>query len=459
MTELNPLDSGFMELEDTDRHVSVGIGAVAIVAGPPPRRAEFTAGLAKRLTMDARLRQKVRTTLWDLTAPVWVNDPNFDLAHHLRWMALPEPGDEPTLCELIAEVMEERLDRDHPLWQCVVVERLAGDRWAMIVKAHHSMVDGVSGISLFERLCDPRSDHKTVPRAAPAASSFDWRALAVNMLRLPVDAPRIVAQTVRAAAPLALSTVRPAPVSSLNGPIGRQHRYAVARTSLSTVQEIGAVFGATVNDVALAAVTSAFRSILLRRGEEPTADKVRILAPVSVRASHAKYLLDNRISLMLPVLPVDIGDPVGQLATVHERMSRHKARGEASAASAILTLADWLPFAPIAWTFRLVSRFPQHGIAALATNVPGPRRRLYLYGREVLEILAYVPIAMRLRTGIAILSYSDQLTFGITGDFDTTPDIAVLAESVEQAIDRLLDHAQATRDADQGSRRISDSPR
>ncbi|WP_406276985.1 wax ester/triacylglycerol synthase family O-acyltransferase [Nocardia sp. NBC_00881] len=443
MTELNPLDSGFMELEDTDRHVSVGIGAVAIVAGPPPPRAEFATGLAKRLAVDARLRQKVRTTPWDLSAPVWVDDPNFDLAHHLRWMALPEPGDQTALCELIAEVMEERLDRDHPLWQCVVVEHVAGDCWAMIVKAHHSMVDGVSGISLFERLCDPVSEKTEAQYAASADSRFDWRALVVNTLRLPVDMPRMVAHTVRAVVPLALSTVRPAPVSSLNGPIGRQRRYAVARTSLSTVREIGAVFGATVNDVALAAVTSAFRSILLRRGEEPTADKVRILAPVSVRASHAKYLLDNRISLMLPLLPIDIDDPVGQLNVVHERMSKHKTGGEASAASTILALADRLPFAPIAWTFRLVSRFPQHGISALATNVPGPRRQLYLYGREVLEILAYVPIAMRLRTGIAILSYSDQLTFGITGDFDTTPDIAMLAEEIEQAIDRLLDRARA----------------
>lgn len=117
MSELHPLDWGFMELEDTDRHISLGIGAAAIVEGPAPTRAEFIAWLQQRL----------------------------DLAHHIRWTALPAPGDESTLHELIATELEQRLDRDHPLWQCVVVEQLSSNRWALIVKAHHSMVDGGTG--------------------------------------------------------------------------------------------------------------------------------------------------------------------------------------------------------------------------------------------------------------------------------------------------------------------------
>ncbi|MEU7143928.1 wax ester/triacylglycerol synthase family O-acyltransferase [Nocardia sp. NPDC046473] len=443
MSELGPLDSGFMELEDTDRHVSVGIGAVAIVAGSPPSREEFAAELVKRLDVDHRLHQKVRRAPWDLAAPEWVLDPNFDLAHHLRWLALPAPADEGTLFELIAEVMEERLDRDHPLWQCVVIEHLADDRWAMIVKVHHSMVDGISGITLFERFCDDPAEGRISDAPSTHEASTDWVGLLTKSLRLPVDGPRLAVKTLRAGVPLLWSALLPAAGSSLNGSIGRQRRYLVARTSLPDVREIGAAFGATVNDVVLAAVAAAFRTVLLTRGEEPTADKLRILAPVSVRPAGAKNILDNRVSAMLPLLPIEIADPVEQLMTVHRRLAEHKASGEAAAANSVLSLARWLPFAPIAWTVRLASRYPQRGISGLATNVPGPRRILHLHGREVLEILAYAPIAMRVRIGIAILSYGDQLRFGITGDFDSTPDLHLLAERIEETIEHLLKCARA----------------
>ncbi|WP_238846605.1 wax ester/triacylglycerol synthase family O-acyltransferase [Nocardia arthritidis] len=417
--------------------MSAGICAVAIVAGAQPGRAEVIAALRDHLDADARLRQKVRRARWDMAAPEWVDDPNFGLAHHIRWMALPEPGDDAALNELIASVMEERLDRDHPLWQCIVVERLTGGRWALIVKVHHSMVDGISGITLFERLCEGPQGNSVRP--AVERTRRDPLGLLAKGLRLPIDAPKAVLGAV----PLIMDALAPAPDSSLNGPIGRQRRYAVARTSLSAVREIGVAFGATVNDVALAAVAAAFRAVLLARGEEPTPDKLRILAPVSTRATDAKNVLDNRVSAMLPLLPIELADPVAQLAAVHERMARHKRRGEASAANSILELANWLPFASIAWIVRSVLRYPQHSVAGLATNVPGPRRTLRLLGREVVEILAYAPIAMRLRTGIAILSYRDQLAYGITGDFDSTPDIALIADGIERATAELLARARA----------------
>ncbi|MEV5834881.1 wax ester/triacylglycerol synthase family O-acyltransferase [Nocardia sp. NPDC052112] len=439
MTELRPLDTGFMELEDTDRHISLGIGAVAIVVGPPPTREEFGARVAERLERNARLRQRVRRAPLDLTAPIWDDDPNFDLAHHIRWTALPEPGDESALRELIATELEERLDRDHPLWQCVVVERLAGDRWAMIVKAHHSMVDGISGITLFEGLCDRPEENGGVrgPRAENRAGSGLSGVLAKG-IRLPMVAPRLAVSVVRALVPVVYAAVAPTATSSLNGPIGRQRRYVVARASLPEIREIGAAFDATVNDVALAAIAAAYRAVLHKRGEEPTPGKLRILVPISVRPSDAKYVMDNRVSAMLPYLPVDIEDPVRQLVAVHERISEHRAKGEAEAEKSMLSMAEWLPFAVVAWAFRLAGHFPQHSVGALATNVPGPRRPLTMHGREVLEILPCIPIAMRLRTTIAILSYRERLVFGITGDYDSTPDIDLIAEGIEHGIAELL---------------------
>ncbi|MGV9611712.1 wax ester/triacylglycerol synthase family O-acyltransferase [Nocardia xishanensis] len=443
MGELGPLDSGFMELEDSDQHVNAGIGAVAILDGNPGTRAEFSAHMAERIGVNPRLHQKLRRARWDLSAPQWVDDPHFDLGHHLRWAALPQPCDERMLWEMVATVMEQRLDRDYPLWHCTIVEHLADDRWALIVTAHHSMLDGVSGISLFRRLCDPNPD-TPIPTShhepdGGGDGGWDWRTIVADGLRLPIQAPGALLRTVRAAAPLAWNAIVPESGSSLTGPIGRQRRYTVARVSLAQVKRIGAAFDVTVNDVALAAVTAAFRAMLLARNEEPDTETVRILAPVSVRATGADGMLDNRVSAMLPRLPIQLDDPVDQLRSVHARMSEHKASGEAGAANSILSLARWVPFAPLAWAVRTALRFPQHSIAGLATNVPGPTRTLRMHGREVLEILPYAPIAMRLRTSIAVLSYRDHLGFGITGDYDTTPDLDLLADTITTTIDRLLD--------------------
>ncbi|MFJ2666380.1 wax ester/triacylglycerol synthase family O-acyltransferase [Nocardia fluminea] len=444
MSELRPLDLGFMELEDTDRHISLGLGAVAIMAGPVPTRAAFDAILTAGIDRNERLRQRVRRSPLDVTAPVWEQDPDFALAHHIRWTALPGEGDESTLCELIATELAERLDRDHPLWQCVVVERMSGGRWALIVKAHHSMVDGVSGISLFERLCDPPEDSAPKRTVASHRSGSGLVSRLVGGLREPLAVPRWTLSMVRGLLPVVGAALSPTSASSLNGPLGRQRRYAIARASLTDVRAIGAAFDVTVNDVVLAAVASAYRTVLSQRGEEPTAGKVRILVPVSVRTPDAEEIADNRVSAMIPYLPIELADPIERLTAVHERVARHRARGEAGAENTLLAMSEWLPHALVAWTFRLAGHYPQRSVAALATNVVGPRRRLTLQGREVLEILPCVPLAMRLRTGIAVLSYRDRLVFGITGDFDTTPDIDALADGIEHEIAELSVHAKRT---------------
>ncbi|MFD7842837.1 wax ester/triacylglycerol synthase family O-acyltransferase [Nocardia sp. NPDC059764] len=440
MTELSPLDTGFMEMEDTDRHISLGIGAVAIIEGSPPGREAFRAGLDRGLELHGRLRQRMRRAAWDLTAPVWEDDPGFDLAHHIRWMALPEPGDEHALRELVAAEIAERFDRDHPLWEVVVVENLNGGRWAMIVRAHHSMVDGISGITLFESFCD--ADAGT-SRARPETGvrTGGFTALA-RALRLPYTVPRLVIGAVRTLVPVAYEAVAPAPSSSLNGPIGRQRRYAVTRARLPEVREIAADFGVTVNDVVVAAIAAAYRRLLEARGETPAPGKLRILVPVSTRTADAKYIPDNRVSAMIVQLPIEVEHPVERLAAAHDRIARHRNRGEAEAEKSLLALADWLPFVVSAWVFRTALRVPQRSVGALATNIPGPRHWLTLGGRKVLEIWPAIPVAMRVRTTVAILSYAEQLNFGITGDYDTTPDIDEIASGIGTEIAVLLAHAR-----------------
>lgn len=156
-----------------------------------------------------------------------------------------------------------------------------------------------------------------------------------------------------------------------------------------------------------------------------------------MRSEHAKYVLDNRVSALLPYLPIHVGDPVERLRLVHATMREHKSSGASSAEHDVLAVARWLPFAPVAWALRILGKLPQRSVGAVATNVPGPRHPLNLLGRRVLELLPAVPIALRLRTAVAILSYHDQLAIGITGDYDTTSDIDVLALGIQRAIDQL----------------------
>jgi WS/DGAT/MGAT family acyltransferase len=215
-------------------------------------------------------------------------------------------------------------------------------------------------------------------------------------------------------------------------------RYSAARVTLAQLRKVSRTFDVTINDVALAAITDSYRNLLLNRGEQPRHDSLRTLVPVSVRSMTDLHRTDNQVSAMLPLLPVDEADPVQQLKLVHRRLTTAKGSGQREGGTAVLSAVNMLPFALSAWTVRLLTRLPQHAVTALATNVPGPRGRQKLMGREVLEVLPVPPIALHLRTGIAMVSYADSFVFGITADHDTAPDIDRLAAGIEQGVARLV---------------------
>ncbi|HEY0226082.1 MAG TPA: WS/DGAT domain-containing protein, partial [Mycobacterium sp.] len=246
-------------------------------------------------------------------------------------------------------------------------------------------------------------------------------------------------------AELAASLLSRGPESSLNGPVTTMRRYSAARVRLAEMQEVSRAFGVTLNDVALAAITHSYRRILLDRGERPRRDSLRTLIPVSVRTANNLDSTDNRVSAMLPLLPVDEADPVQQLHLVHDRLTRAKASGQSEGGSAVVSAVKNVPFAFSAWAIRLLMRLPQRGVVALATNVPGPRGQQRLMGRRVLEVLPIPPIALQLRTGIAMVSYVDSFVFGITADYDTAPDIDALAAGIEDGVAQLLAASRARR--------------
>jgi diacylglycerol O-acyltransferase len=461
MDRLEPLDALFVEAEDQDENTSMAIASIAVLEGPAPSQKEIRELVQSRLPLVPRYRQKLRTVPFRLGRPVWVDDPDFDLSYHVRRTLLPEPCGDQQLAALMASVMSQRLDRDHPLWEYLVVDGLARDRWALISKVHHSMVDGVGGADLYRLLTEvaPEPAQPPAGEEAPGTpSAVSLIALAaVDMTLLPLRQACVLSgavadpgSTMRQAAAVTRAVARlspsmwPAAASSLSGNIGKDRRYAWARASLEDVKTIKRAFGGTVNDVVLAAISSGFRALLQERGEPLTPHEVPSLVPVSVRAQGDDGGFGNQVSATVADLPVHIADPVERLGAVRTELDSLKASNEAIIGQALAALGRYSPYMLASWLVRKAFSLPQREIVTVTTNVPGPREPLYWMGRRLEEIIPYVPIANTVRTGVSIFSYDGNITFGLTADYDANPDLEVLARGIENGVSELLLAAKRT---------------
>ncbi|GAB3147710.1 diacyglycerol O-acyltransferase [Amycolatopsis stemonae] len=448
MDRLSPLDAAFLEIEDEDPGTSLAIASLAIAEGPAPGQDDFETAVLARLAGIPRYRQKVRTVPFDLGPPAWVDDPAFDAPAHFGRVALPAPHDEPALTDLVALLMGERLERDRPLWEFWVIEGLPEGRWAILAKVHHALADGLAATRLQTILFGdaPADAASSLAAPDPGAAKLLLEA-AGALLRSPWDQARLLAREVlhpnrlarrvsEAARGLAAMTTAllPASPTPLTGRLGHDRHYATASVALADVKTVARAFDVTVNDVLLAAVTGGFRELLLHRGETPAADSVRSLVPVSVRTGTT---LDNEVSLLLPLLPVDLADPAQRLVRVHDRLRTLKAGDEAAAGALLTAAAAREPFAPVAWAIRAASHLPQRNIVTVTTNVRGPAEPLSALGRRIVEIYPYVPIALRVRIGVAMLSYAGRVTFGITSDAEAIPETDLLAKAIEGEVRAL----------------------
>jgi diacylglycerol O-acyltransferase len=456
MDRLSSLDAVFVNAEDGVSHMHVG--SCAIFAGPPPPFADVVALIDSKLPRLPRYRQKLRMVPGGLAHPVWVDDADFSIDYHVRHTALPPPGGEAELEHLMGRLMSQELDRQRPLWETWVVEGLSDDRWALISKAHHCMVDGVSGTDMMAVLLDARPDAPITPpeRWEPQPAPTDL-ALALDAMRqlvvMPVrQAGAIAAQLRRPRAAMkrageVVAGVRslsryvvPAPALSVEGGIGPHRRYAAARCTLDEIRAIRSAFGGSVNDVVLAVISGAFRDVLLARGDPVDGVSFRSLVPVSVRRP-GDSTPNNQVSLIIAELPIGVADPVARLAAVRTQMAALKTSHQVDAGEAITTTAELAPPLLQAMTVwgvtALLRRTPQHLVNTVTTNVPGPQYPLFALGRGMLEYLPYVPLSSGVRIGIAILSYNGHVAFGVTGDYDTAPDVHEMAERIEAQVHTL----------------------
>lgn len=454
MDRMTPLDAGFWSLED--RHAALHIGSVAVFEGPAPGQDEIRGLFERKLHLLTRYRQRMRRVPLALGRPVWTDDPAFDLDYHLRRTAVAAPGGDKELRRLVGRLMSQRLDPEHPLWESWIVEGLADGRWAMLSKLHHSMVDGIAGLNVLGTLLDDRPDPPLFPPVdwrpthQPSALALVGTSLAGSALtavsrsavwtagaaRHPARAVTTVGTTVAGLRHFA-GAVRPTAVNSLAGPIGTPRRFRYTSVALSDVAAVREALGGSVNDVVLALVTRGLRDLLVTRGEPTRPHDVRCLVPVSVRPPGDHRPAENRVSALLLDLPVEFDDPLSRYHAVRRRTHALKTSHEAEAGEVVTELAELVPSPILTTTLWLAFRAPQRVLTTVVTNVPGSRVPLYAVGRRMIAHYPYVPIADRLRVGVAVTSYDGSLYFGLTCDRASVPDADVIAEGIAAELTEL----------------------
>jgi diacylglycerol O-acyltransferase len=452
MEWMSPMDASFLHIEGPNNPMH--IGGLSIFEGPAPPFERLEEMVSSKLDAVPRYRQKVRFVPLGLGRPVWVEDPHFNLGYHLRHTALPSPGSEELLRRTAARVFAQHLDRQKPLWEIWMIERLSKNRWALLSKVHHCMVDGVSATDLMTVMFDetpaPPPEHPWQPTPEPSDTELVLRTLTRQVLnpaeqlrfvRAAVLRPRGSAAHARDLVRGVVSTaglMRPLGRSSLTGPVGPHRIWSSAYVHLGDVKAIRSAFGGTVNDVVLTIVAAGLRDLLSSRGEEVEGRTIRALVPVSVRRPGERGVYNNRVSAMFAELPVGILDPVARLERVHEQMDGLKHSKQAVAGDVLTSLSGFAPPLLLALGGRLAARSPTLGVQTGVTNVPGPQQPLQTLGRRLLESFPMVPLIGPVRISIAIFSYNGGLYFGVTGDYDSSRDLDVLTRGIETAAAQLL---------------------
>jgi len=447
-------DATFLHVENdvTPMH----IGGVSIFEGPPPSFDELSKMVEGKLHHTPRYRQKVRFVPLGVSEPMWVDDPYFDVAYHLRHTAVPSPGTGAQLRTMAARVFSQHLDRARPLWEIWMVEGLEHGRWALLSKVHHCMVDGVAATDLMSVMfgddAEPPPAGAWNPGPEPSTAELLVRGASQRVLH-PVSQASVAVRArsellrgtvglmraIAAAAP----TLRPS-TSSLTGPIGPHRVWSWATAPLGDVKDVRSTLGGTVNDVVLAIVTNGFRELLVQRGEEVGHRRtVRTMVPVSVRAPDERGVYNNRVSAVFVRLPVGIDDPAERLTLIREQMDAIKASGQAVAGDVLAQLSGFAPPLLLALGSRAMTRSARLNMDTATTNVPGPQRPVRALGRRLLESYPYVPIVGTIRIVVAIFSYDGTLYFGVTGDRDHAADIDVLTTGIESGLAELRERAAA----------------
>jgi len=474
MQQLSGLDTVFLNIETNACPMHVG----GLVILEPPSVPEEDGGFGRvrrhiesRLDAIPPLRRRLLTTPLGLDHPYWIEDPDFDVEHHVRHRALPSPGDDAKLVELVCELASRRLDRNLPLWEIHFVEGLKGGRLAAITKMHHAAIDGISGAEILGNFLDVTEKPRQLPPPSTPWEPDVFPSMLDLMKRTArswAGRPTHAVRAIRDTLPLLLSTARDVlerrklakrgeQVSTLAGfaPRTRFNRHITARRSfafgslpLDQLKAVKQAFGTTLNDVVLGVCAEALRHYLKRWDDLPAAPLIAGV-PMSTRSEADKGQGGNAVVFLRASLHTDEPDLVERLRKISREMSGVKQRQRALPAS---LMGDWAQLPAPALMARAARLYENFGIQDYHTpafnlvisNVPGPPVPLYFAG---LKVLANYPISIPFHGAafnITLMSYCGKLDFGLIADRDTMPDISLFADYMREALAALVARAKAT---------------
>jgi WS/DGAT/MGAT family acyltransferase len=445
---LSPLDASFLAVESPAAHMHVGWATVfePPMDRPRPSFDALRAHVARRLSRAPRYRQVLRALPLGIGTPAWVDDESFEIDRHV----VPAQSDD--LSEIVDESMSRQLERDRPLWELTIAERLHDGRAAVVGKAHHCMVDGLAAVELSSLLLDDTPDAPDPepdgwePEPAPgdrdlvAGALRDLARGQLGLAKIPAQvaaSPRLalsLAGRVRRAGAAVVDAARLAtPHTRLNQPISPMRHLGRLLRPTADLVRIKEVFGVTLNDVVLAVGAGGVRRFLHERGDQPV--RLKTMVPVSVRGDKSDEL-GNAISFMFIPLPCDEPDPVHRLRKVNAATAARKRGGNAAGGSDVIRSIGMVP-GPVRGIVSRLMASPE-AFNLVISNIPGPREPLYMRGSRLVEAYPVVPIADRHALSIGISTLGEDACFGLYADRESLPEIDSLATYIDSSIDELL---------------------
>jgi WS/DGAT/MGAT family acyltransferase len=463
---LSYLDSSFLALETRTTHMHVA-GVALFEAGPLTREDggididRIRRHIESKLQYIPRYRQRLGFVPYN-RSPVWIDDDSFSFDYHVRHTSLPRPGSDDQLKRLAGRIVSQQLDRTKPLWELSVVEGLSDNRFAIIAKIHHCMIDGIAGVDLTTILMNviPTSEVEDIPewtpRPAPNGTQLVVAELA-KRARKTIEgltsvgdvaksgrdvAGQLLHRLAAASSSLRSGWLTPAGRTPLNPEIGPNRRFDWTEMPLDAVKDVKNVLGGSINDVVLATVAGAVRHFLeVERDFETSALEFRVMAPVSVRRADQRGALGNQVAMWLVTLPVSEPDPVRRLELISAETKNLKATDQALGAATLVDLSRGTPLPLLSLANRLVGGAVRP-FNMTVTNVPGPQFPMYLLEARMLANYPIVPLWSQHGVGIALFSYDGRLLWGIHADYDALPDTGALIDSIHHSF-ALLENAAA----------------
>jgi WS/DGAT/MGAT family acyltransferase len=462
MDRLSGLDASFLYFETSTMLLHV-CGLLVLDQSTMQEEYSFASmreTLRRRVGNNPNFRRKLHSPVLNLDHPVWVDDDEFDIEHHVRRATIPAPGGREELAAVCGDIAAQPLDRRRPLWEMWVLEGLADGSIAVMTKMHHATVDGVSGANLVSELCSLDPDAEPIaaalPKPQPSPRPSDARIVVDSALRLarrPIKFARLLPDTVsvlpdwidRARRGRAMPAPFTAPRTSFNGTITGHRAVAFVRMDLADVKEIKNAFGCTVNDVVLTMCSGALRRYLADRNELPSSSLVAMV-PVSVHGK-TRAAGTNKVSGMFAALASDVADPVERLATIAEQNRVAKEHHKTLSAS---LLQDWAQFAApntFALAVRVYSRLrlaERHPVIhnLVISNVPGPPMPIYFMGARITGFYPFGPIFHGAGLNVTVISNDGHLDVGLIACRELVPDVWDLADDLPLALEELLSAAR-----------------